>query len=69
MGDGGGGGGFLISALFEKAESYLGRGDASMALTISSLKVASERTDGRTLDCCILRYCGNSPERCTKIEV
>ena len=33
-----------------------------MALAISSLKVAIERTDGRTLDCCILRD-RNSIER------
>ena len=46
-----------MSARLEKTELYLGRGEASMALAISSLKVASERTDGRTLDCCILRGC------------
>jgi hypothetical protein len=46
-----------MSARLVKTESYLGRGDASMALAMSSLKVASERTEGRTLDCCILRYC------------
>jgi hypothetical protein len=46
-----------MSARLLKTELYLGRGDASMALAISSLKVASERTDGRTLDCCILRKC------------
>jgi hypothetical protein len=37
-----------------KAESYFGLGDALMALAMSSLKLGSESTDGRTLDCCIL---------------
>jgi hypothetical protein len=42
-----------MSPRFEKTESYFGRGDACMALAISSLKVSSESTDGRTRDCCI----------------
>ena len=42
--------------------SYLGRGEASTALAISSLKVARERTDGWTLDCCILMEVVMLPE-------
>jgi hypothetical protein len=43
-----------MSPRFEKTESYFGRGDACIALAMSSLKVSSESTEGRTRDCCIL---------------
>jgi hypothetical protein len=50
-----------MSARLLKTESYFGRGEASIALAISSLKVASERPEGRLLDCCIVdgleHYC------------
>lgn len=44
-----------MSARLLETESYLGRGDASIALAISSLKVSRERTEGRALVCCMLR--------------
>lgn len=47
-----------MSAWLEMIERYLGRGDACMALAISSLKVARERTDGWTRVCCILSLAG-----------
>jgi hypothetical protein len=58
-----------MSALLVKTESYLGRGDASMALAMSSLNVASERTDGRTLDCCILTSCDMDRETVWGVEL
>ncbi len=44
-----------MSARLLENESYLGRGDACIALAMSSLKVSRERTDGRALVCCMLR--------------
>ncbi len=44
-----------MSTRLLETESYFGRGDACIALAISSLKVSRERTEGRALVCCMLR--------------
>jgi hypothetical protein len=58
-----------MSTRFVKTESYFGRGDASIALAISSLKVVSERPDGRPLDCCILTDWDVVREKCKEVEL
>ena len=58
-GDGGGGGGFWMSApRLLKTESYFGRGEAAKARATSSLNVDTESAEGRRRVCCIFEGWG-----------